>query len=1105
MKKELLKEIKDFTNLENPSSQNSNDFKEIDIFSKKYGFDEKFVDNMLKQDCKWNIKKEAFDELTKLTDPTIIKSIKNTDRTYFIEMVKKLLKQPNINVNHSIINALNNLCLGLNSNFIEAKDLFPLLLNFFKEKKESIINSLFSCLYNFSLLINDIIINDKLYDYCTKKPALCNIAKINLCTFIEKLMDSKENIQFNCYIPLIIKIAKYMDDPNPNVREKSYKFLAFIKYKKKEIMSSISKTINLDEKKENKIKEYENFYINFSCNKSNKKNVDLSNNKKSENKINSKIIKKNIDNKIIIHKSQNEIQNKTPNKKTDISKNNNIINKNDTNSKMSDEKFLLLVKDSLIDNKEEIIIYVQKKIQYLDNSLFNSFDWSERKNGFILLNNFLNNEENIEEINNSYDYYFKYILICNRFFNEKNCLVLIESISCINTLIDKINNFSEKYYKLLISLIINKLNEKKLVEEISNIIQKLANKLSPDEVIMTFISNINNKSNVILKEGIEIIKRIIDNSNNNEKSRISEITKSKYDEICCSVSKSYNSKLSIKKKLLYKSELSKSPLIETKNNMSKYNYNIVDVLPPEQNELPNYIKNLNGKDIVVKNLSLSEIKKILIHSIEKNCIDINIIKDILFAFNNLISSIIKIIDEKNGNLDKIEIILIRYLLDDYLVIANNNSIIKKISDFDIIYNCYEKLLLLISKKKLQSINSRIINIINEIILLLLGNFQETLTIKVLIKIISNNKSNNKIPITSLAIKCLYKFKKILPKINSRIDNNSIFVSLYEFFLDFSKGNGNIEPKNENEKNALLMIKSLISEYINIYKKSIWDIYRNSLDDNMKKIDIYFKRTIEILLREFNSKNLLESLSKSKNSKNFLSQDSTNNKVIEEIMSYVNKLKQKNSNMTITEQDNCYMEIILLLRQNKIDISILSNKIKGDIFAKIFERYYGINSSKETQNLSVFSKTQSNLSKNINKKEKITKTKNDTTSDGKFTNEIKNTFNKKDKKIQNKKEISERTKRILDYQNKYKYLTESNKNRNQKTLEKANDENKQNNNNINDINNTNDNKLLEKTIKLIDDILLKNKENKNNIINNNIYSKLDEINKMRKQLNEMKEK
>ena len=268
-----------------------------------------------------------------------------------------------------------------------------------------------------------------------------------------------------------------------------------------------------------------------------------------------------------------------------------------------------------------------------------------------------------------------------------------------------------------------------------------------------------------------------------------------------------------------------------------------------------------------------------------------------------------------------------------------------------------------------------------------------------------------------------------------------------------------------------MIKSLISEYINIYKKSIWDIYRNSLDDNMKKIDIYFKRTIEILLREFNSKNLLESLSKSKNSKNFLSQDSTNNKVIEEIMSYVNKLKQKNSNMTITEQDNCYMEIILLLRQNKIDISILSNKIKGDIFAKIFERYHGINSSEETQNLSEFSKTQSNLSKNINKKEKITKTKNDTTSDGKFTNEIKNTFNKKDKKIQNKKEISERTKRILDYQNKYKHLTEYNKNRNQKTLEKANDEDKQNNNNINDINNTNDNKLLEKTIKLINDISL----------------------------------
>ena len=1097
MKKELNEnqKVNDFKNLEKSDSQNSNEFYEIDIFSKKYGFDEQFIAKMLNPDCKWKEKKESFDKLTKLTEQSSINSIKNTDRTNFIDMVKKLLKQPNINVNHSIINALNNLSLGLKSDFNEAKDLFPHLLTFLKEKKDSIINSLITCLCHFSFLINDNIINDKLLDYCTKKPLPCNIAKINLCNFIEKLIDRKENIQLNCYIPLIINISKYLDDPNPNVRDKSCKLFAFINYKKKEILVSISKSINLDEKKKNKIEEYENLYINLSCNNTNKKNVNLSSDKKCENKINSNIKKNNICQKLINNKTK-EIPYQTPKISSDENKNKQTSKKFGTTSKTSNENSLLLIKDSLIDNKEEIIMFVQKKIPDLDNSLFNSLDWNERKNGFNLLNMFLNNEENIEEINNSYDYYFKYILISNRFFNEKNCMVLIESISCVNTLIDKINDFSEKYYKLMISLMINKLNEKKVAEEISITMQKLSNKLLLDDVIMTFISNLNNKSNLIVKEGAKIIKRIIDNSNTYENRRISEKTQSKYDEIC-SINKINNSKISSGKKI-FKYEISKSPLMSTKknNNLSKYNYNIIDVLPPDQNELPNYIKNLYEKDIILKNLSLSEIKKILIHSKEKDSININVIKDILSAFNNIISSIIKNINEKNGYLDKNELILIRYLLDDYLLIAYIKSLIIKLNDTNIIYNSYEQLLLLISEKNIKVLNcgTEILNIINKIILCLLTNFQKTLTINALIKIISIHKSSNN-QIDSLAIKCLDKFRKILSQINNEIDNNSIFVSLYNFFFDFSKTNEKLEPKNENEKNALLMIKYLINEYIHIYNKSIWDIYRKSLDNDMQKYDIYFKRTIEILLREFNSKNKLESLKKNNNFIENLSKDSPYNKIIEEIMHYANKLKQNDKNMTEEEKNKCYNEIVYLLRTNKINSSILSNKIEGDTFAKIFERYNGINSSKDTQDLSQSIKTKSKINKNINQKEKD-KIKKDEVSQNKKVEKLKkeNKNNSIKKDIKNKVETSEQSKRILEYKKKYKYFTENNKNRNQITLEKLNDENKQiNNNNINTVNNN-------RVVKIFDDISL---NNKNNLINNNPCVSLEEISKMKKQLEEIK--
>ena len=145
------------------------DLTEVDIFSSKYGFDDAFVEKMSNPKTKWNEKKQAFDNLTECTDQSRIKYIKNTDRSNFIDMVKKLLKQPNINVVHSIINALNNLSLALTTNFFEAKELFSILLNYLKEKKENIINSLINCLCNFSLYITDTIINEKLINYANTK------------------------------------------------------------------------------------------------------------------------------------------------------------------------------------------------------------------------------------------------------------------------------------------------------------------------------------------------------------------------------------------------------------------------------------------------------------------------------------------------------------------------------------------------------------------------------------------------------------------------------------------------------------------------------------------------------------------------------------------------------------------------------------------------------------------------------------------------------------------------------------------------------------------------------------------------------------------------
>ena len=1373
-------------NLTNINQNNSEDIElkdltEIDIFSNKYGFDDSFIEKMLKPDCKWNEKKKAFDDLTKLTEPGKIKYIKNTDRTNFIEMIKKLLKQPNINVVHSIINALNNLSLLLKNNFTEAKDLYPNLLIYLKEKKESIINSLIECLSNFSLFMNDSIINEKLITYCSNKH-LCNFAKINLCSLIKEIFDKKNNnIQLNSYFNLLIKISKYLEDQNPEVREKSSKLMAYINFIKKDLFNSIVNSIKLDNKKKDKIFEYEKLYINLSY-KNNVQNYENSHNKNKE-KINEykNDLQTNIGKKLMDFDNMNRTNKKENKNKTKI---NNFI---------LDDNNISIIKENLIKNKEEIISYIQKKIINLNNSLFNSLKWEERKEGFSILNNFISDENNLNEIKKEYDYYFKYILINNKFFNEKNFLVLNESIYCINILIEKIEGFSQKYYKIIISLLTNKLNEKKLVTEIQNIMGILLEKISKKNILITFVNSLEKKDINIVKEGLGILKNIINESNeindcpiqeiinfcldflnnsnialkkssiqllnyiykkigneidfylpnlnknllsmikeefnekeNNENnfddnnyklsneidisdkvdekmikvlkdgkwfekkevieqieriisqynhnviikglndlfyeiknnlndgnknivkltiklvdefldalepnnnlknfvsivipSLISNFSENKnsikdlsvncvnkiisligiesiindfalqlktenfdikneilkmilnskdiilnqkenkdllyslincildkninirnnakiiiqemmqyispnlitdyinklkpsyikqindiiYDKSSNNISKSKSIKsnennypktgkkissknitniskqsqtsskinlnspfkrnnLEVEKDYSSKKSVSKSPIlpINTNDVDNKFNFNVIDVLPPELNELLNYIQLLDSDDIPLKIMSLSEIKKILIHLEDNKDFDSNYINDILNSFNRLLFSWNLKIKSQKEAIDKNDISLIRYLLDDYIFLASKKILINSISDENLIYNCYEKLFILLSSNevKLLSNGCEILSIINTTILCLLTNLSKTLTIISLIKLISLYKSNQDYPlISSLAIKCLDKIIKIFPKIKNNIDNNPIFITIYNFFLEFSQMNQNLQPNNEKENNALLMIDELIKQYIYIYGDDIWNIYQNSLDDNMLKFDVYFKREIELLYKEIN----LDKIIKNNSNKSLggITNFDNNDDNFKEIMNYVNELKNNGINMNEQERNNCYFEIVSLLRINNLDISILKDKIDNDIKDKIFELYYGIKEDIDSKKSIQFSQL------------------NGEDSNSQFIFPENNDYD-----IKKPKKISEQSKRILDYKNKIKYLTESDSLRNNNTSIKENDENKQMNDNI----------FIQDKMKQLEEITQQNKSKKKNSPNinnnNNIFDKL----------------
>jgi len=823
----LQKTSSNFSEEGNLSSKNKDhsgdielkDLTEIDIFSSKYGFDDVFIDKMLKPECKWNEKKTAFDNLAKYTEPTKIVHIKNTDRTNFNEMVKKLLKQPNINVVHSIINALNNLALGLNNNYTEAKDLFPYLLVYLKEKKESIINSLINCLSTFSLFINDAIINEKLINYCSGKN-LCNLAKINLCSLIEKIIDKKRNnIQLNSYLNLLIKISKYLEDQNPEVREKSAKLMAYINFIKKDLFNSIANSIKLDNKKKDKIFEYEKLLINLSYNKNAQSNEKTFNkNREKIKEINSNLEPKNSGQKLI-----------------DFDKNKNINNKEDINKKplnncISDDNNISIIKENLIENKEEILSYMQKIIPNLNNSLFNSLKWEEKKEGFLIIYTFLTDEKNIDEIKNGYDYFFKYILINNKFFNEKNFLVLNESIHCINCLIEKVDEFPKKYHKIIIPLLINKLNEKKVIPEIINTIKILIEKITNKDLFINLINSLKNKQINFIKEGLEILKNII-----NESSSLNDFPLQELINFCLDFQNNSNN-------IIKKSSIQLLTCIYKKIGKEIYLYlqnineNLLSIIKEEFNKIEkgeNKLDDINNE--VLDEIDISEkITEKMIKDLKegkwfdkKNAIEKieGIISQsnhniIIKGLNELIYAIKNNLSDGNKNIVKLSIKLVSEFLDALTPGINLKSFVNII---------IQSLISNFSENK-NSIKDLSVNCVNKIISLL--------GIESIINDFSVQLKTENYDIRNEILKMIMNNKN---KLINQKENKDLLYSLINCLLD-----KNINIRN----NAKILIQemmqfispNLISEYINklkpSYTKQINDIIYDKASNNASKARVY---------------------------------------------------------------------------------------------------------------------------------------------------------------------------------------------------------------------------------------------------------------------------
>ena len=182
------------------------------------------------------------------------------------------------------------------------------------------------------------------------------------------------------------------------------------------------------------------------------------------------------------------------------------------------------------------------------------------------------------------------------------------------------------------------------------------------------------------------------------------------------------------------------------------------------------------------------------------------------------------------------------------------------------------------------------------------------------------------------------------------------------FLNLKKTNENLIPHNINEENALNIINSIISEFIKIYGDGIWGLYHSSIDDNLKKMDVHLKRSIEINLREYNNNNAMmnaNSLLQLANKYNFNNSindenninNSDNDKFVDknDVMYYIKGLKERGLIMSEEEKNNYYKEIVSLLYKNDQPITSISTKLDKEYYTKIYELYHSYNQNNPENN------------------------------------------------------------------------------------------------------------------------------------------------------------
>ena len=218
----------------------------------------------------------------------------------------------------------------------------------------------------------------------------------------------------------------------------------------------------------------------------------------------------------------NEIQKKS---EKELLNDNILDSKNNINYKFSGKKEEEEIQKQN-QNLEQVYSETELKIIDIFNgdktiiNLLNNKKWEEKKNGFILLKEYIKNILNKEKITTNFEILFNYIQKILKNFKESNLIILKEGLECIYYLLnlDNILMNNKTYMNILITELYEKIIENKIKYIYIKLIDTLMNIYNPNDVV-NYLVQIIKKSNktLLLKEYSFLLKNYLNSHTNNIK------------------------------------------------------------------------------------------------------------------------------------------------------------------------------------------------------------------------------------------------------------------------------------------------------------------------------------------------------------------------------------------------------------------------------------------------------------------------------------------------------------------------------------------------------------------------------------------------------------